>query len=717
MELRTSSLSSHPSRTRLQRDASLTRFANRTFWPDNRLGCRVASTGDFETEEAGKNPDPEETSRKKLEVVTGLLREGYGVGAILTAAAFKGASFTSNVLKGMSESGTAAFRRQRICAKILKRRHTSMVKTVQRAVSEVFTGTSTSWKRSERTIGVSYLKSESLSDKESHSNDIQDSEEHSESLSFFEEDIPSNSESSTDVELHKTKTENGESNSDDIFEDEFSDFIERDVFDGDPSNHAEQDIESERSNHDEQDVFESVSAFQEVLQGEDISDAFFEPSSFSTENEAFSADVEIGDQSHVLEDLKDLLGIPQDKDVSSRHINEASLKPSAFIHAAEGLAFDPVISTQLSSEAVLENDEAAADSVAEELNDGNVDVLEDLVQKAEEEDSVKELKMEESTFEEKSSAESSSSSLAVNKAMEILDEIANFEIETGESVDSSSEENSEEEVIVPERQTSSETRFETERRMEAEAILTIGDMKRAEEEEELRRQMRMETDRRLNALRLQNKAKREHRRDAPVKVERPSKHLEVITAETRPSKQQGYKGLDFIKSYTEKNRSQLEAASKDASSFFKPPTILQDAKRETSKISSSKSSSYSDMDEINRLKNVREIGTVMWSGNGGTGGSGGFGGSGGGRGGRGRGSDGSDDKYWWVQVRCLFFVHFESVFEGWVFDVDHDGFGVCFVVHSDGSVPQAHSIIQSSKSFKIEGFMYINLNSGCLSRL
>jgi len=262
--------------------------------------------------------------------------------------------------------------------------------------------------------------------------------------------------------------------------------------------------------------------------------------------------------------------------------------------------------------------------------------------------------------------------VAFNKAMEILDEISNFEMESKDTYDEEEEPSVEDTTTVEElpegprdsyemaeegQRSRAEMEEESRDSYEVESQGSSFEMEeeprdsyevseenqrsRAEMEEELRLQMRMETERRLRAMRIQSQS---NRYEPHIKAQRPSDE-EVDSMLPVESPSQVFKGLDYIKSYARESKEEMseQSGSTESSSFFKPPSVLE----ATTKSHDIKfSSGYNQTKEIDRLKRVREIGTVMWTGGGDTGGNGGLGGGGGGRSGGGSG----DSNQWWFQV-------------------------------------------------------------------
>lgn len=613
MELRTWPVASPTQRRSLFKDSTLVRPSTRHA---RSIARPVASTGDFETEgDAGKDPGTDAASRRKLEVVTSLLREGYGVGAILTAAAFRGASFASDVLKGFKQ-GSSVQRRRYIPPKRqeVKKREPSFGERLQQAMDQSIPATM----------------------------EIKDAE--------------------SDLTMLRAEMQ--------------------------PEENISQNAEDQDDASEGQNPWTFSEEPESVDPDVSFKESFFMSEPPTEEDKEVTAEGEIREmeEDSTVMDFKELLGILPEEQISSKHISEERMKVSAFFHAADDKVFGPDITaasqpeediqlpntfesqpeedTQLPDtlesqpeedvqlpvmsefKEVTESEPSVADLTTED-----VDVLEDLMEEGtsltpqseafENPPAVPDLKLQNNveTFQSPSLEEDvpvksdEDSSVVMNRAMELLDEINNFEIETGESVDDPQEEGIS--VPVPEVTTAS----------------------RAEEEAELRRKMRIESEKRLKAMKVGNEAKY-NQRDAPVKVERPTPQEKEQRMSGAPigGPTQKLKGLDYIKSYAKENNDHVSAeTSKESSPFFTPPPILQDPKRtQVTHASSSTSRGYTQWTEVDRLKRVREIGTVLWLGRGGNGGNGDNGGSGGGGG----SGENSDDKGWWIQVRfdpCLLF--------------------------------------------------------------
>ena len=568
----------------------------------------VAGTGDFEAE---NNEEPtndssqrhsrstsEEESRKKLEVVTGLLKEGYGVGAILTAAAFRGASLSTEALKSLTQGGHAATRRQRVPRnreRSVRRQIPSILEKLQQTVSETLTATPIVWRRKNDHVANAEMNFEGGATEKKQS-PRQPPEENPHLLENVEDEQASISHSAAHLSESRTVAE--------------------------PENEKETGME-----------------------------------------EGPAPEVEGWPEGHVDNEFKSLLGIPSEEPLSSRHISEEQMKPSAFLDVIDEGILEAVMPEEVhSTEADVEERQQERDSEFTEtaMQDIEGDVLDDLIEEQQTSDNrdpldgLPEFSAEEvspqpqdhelnkATLEnnvevfgslgvgEENCAHEESSTV-VHRAKEILDEIANFEIETGESVDSADEE----EVIE-------------------ESIPEPPERTNAEREQELKDQMRKESERRLRAMKIGGSAK--HQRESPVKVERPSSQKEKMappqasvpsTPSMAPPTQQ-FKGLDYIKTYAKENRHASGDSAKDsASSFFTPPSILQETRKtQATHAASSSTRGYSQWREVDRLKRIREIGTVLWLGQGGNGGGGGGDSGGGG----GRSGDNSEDNHWWIQV-------------------------------------------------------------------
>eukprot|EP00210_Caulerpa_lentillifera_P002252 g2164.t1 len=235
--------------------------------------------------------------------------------------------------------------------------------------------------------------------------------------------------------------------------------------------------------------------------------------------------------------------------------------------------------------------------------------------------------------------DSSTTSFTYNRAMELLDEIASFQMESGDAFmmddDDEEEEESSKQSSVP----------------------SNVQQPKAEDDKE-----RAEKDSRKQSRSMKKQKKSPRKR---VNVVKPSK--DEIWKNWKPSgtdpRRKG--GLDYIKSFTKDNRGNVgdntendSIISESNSAFVKPPSFLQDNSRVQS-MGSSATGSYSRWTEVDRLKKVREIGTVLWVGKGGGNGgnNGGSGGGGGGGGGRdGYSNDGSGDRDWWIQVGISMFI-------------------------------------------------------------
>ena len=620
MDVRGSTVASGPNPSRfLSKESSLPRHPVRGVYV--RFHRRfpaptgsVASTGDFETESNEESTNdspqrhsrsaPEEESRKKLEVVTGLLKEGYGVGAILTAAAFRGASLTTEALKSLTQTGHAATRRQRVPRnreRSVRRQIPSILEKLQQTVSETLTATPIVWRRKNDHVANAEMNFEGGATQKEESSREQ-SEENAHLLENVQDEHASISHSAA-AHLYESRS-----------------VVE-------PENEKETGTE-----------------------------------------ESLVPEVEGWHEDHVDNEFKSLLGIPSEEPLSAKHISEEQMKPSAFLDVIdegilEAVIPEEVLSTESDAEerqqeTVSEFTETAMQDIADN------DVLDELIEEQQasdnrdvvdtlQEDSVEEVstqaedyKLDEVILEnnveafgslgvEEENCAHEESSVVVHRAKEILDEIANFEIETGESVDSADEE----QVLE-------------------EPILQPAEKSKAESEQELKEQMRMESERRLRAMKIGSAAQQQ--RESPVKVERaPSQKEKIVppaaSVPSTPSMSpptQKFRGLDYIKNYAKESRHASGDSAKDSSSsFFTPPSILQETRKtQATQAASTSTRGYNQWREVDRLKRIREIGTMMWLGHGGNGGNGGDGDSGGGGG---RSGDNSDDKHWWIQVLLL----------------------------------------------------------------
>lgn len=218
-----------------------------------------------------------------------------------------------------------------------------------------------------------------------------------------------------------------------------------------------------------------------------------------------------------------------------------------------------------------------------------------------------------------------SPSVAVNRAKEILDEIANFEIETGQSIDIETPQEANQ--IPPEKQSTSI--------------------------EEIKQEMKIRSKTRLQQMKQQNHVKRTRKK--PVNVVRPSKE-ESSRTDSRPrtySSNTGLKGLDYINSYAKGSQggnlydSMRNPGGLETDSVFLGllPAFQEGSRMQgMSEGTSSGSLQWSAME---RLQKVREIRAILQLGKGdGSGGGSGWGNGGGG----GSSNEDSNEDNWWIQV-------------------------------------------------------------------
>lgn len=658
MDVRTTSFA-YPSQTRgTTRDVPLTRSFRRGTREKSRCVVRVAAPGDYGDE---KTPSSEESSRQKLEVVTGLLREGYGVGAILTAAAFRGASVAAEILKGVT-SGAAAARRRRakpISRLTKKRIPSSMAERFQQAVAETMMTTSMPSEKTDAPAQHSMKCQMQSGDSSDTVNDqVMDQQFSSASKesnieSYVDDKTSSDplSEASVDVDVWMMGYKEALGvPSEEPLSSRHIDRLEPSMWMHSAEKHSIGSELSPKAVLSEDIDLSEVDVVEDPVETAPSADVVF---SQSPETDLMERPELLGESEHT--DVAagstsgDTKEASADADMTATVTEPLSAghrsnleEIDAFIDASElaqgleqfdaqedatGLQEEKTIIDELESVDVLE-DLVESDPISE-MTPTDADLVDSPAQEDVHEDVI--LKNNVETFEKPSTetAPAEASPTAVNEALDILDKIATFEME--ESVD------------------------EDDNNPLPQTVSVTAQKSKNEAEEEVRRQMQEESKRRLKAMKLQNEARQRRRHDAPVKVERPSSGHPFHSPGTSPPNQ-NLKGLDYIKSYAkEKQEHETEEASNEStSSFFKPPSILQDTKKQKSQTVTGPTRAYSQWNEIDRLKRVREIGTVMWLGKGGGGSDDGSGGSGGGGGGGGNsGKKGNpDDGHWWIQVRC-----------------------------------------------------------------
>eukprot|EP00210_Caulerpa_lentillifera_P000568 g549.t1 len=248
-----------------------------------------------------------------------------------------------------------------------------------------------------------------------------------------------------------------------------------------------------------------------------------------------------------------------------------------------------------------------------------------------------------------------STSVAVNLAREILEEIANFEIETGQSVDLDPLDT----TSPKQHPTTKETKPKTKQEIKQE---TKQEMKQ-KIEQKTKQKKDQESKSRLQTMKKRSTVKRSQRKKT-VNVVKPSEKEKMRIQSTVSSSPVGLKGLDYIKSYTKDGSSNGgqdgncdNPVSEMNSAFFKPPSILQDGSQ-VHNTSGSIMNGNGGWNETERQQRVREIGSILQRSRGGGGGGGfgkGNGGSGGGGGGGGRGNDESSNEdsngnSLWIQI-------------------------------------------------------------------